>query len=257
MTAAYPQGATSPEEAARDRALDLGWRPIRPGTFTMGCAPSDRRCRPNEEPRHDVIISRPFEIMATEVTVGHFQAYSAATGYRMPRQPRWHGATHPVVNVTWEELRSFCGWAGGRLPTEAEWEYAARGGQSTVYPWGDEFDPDRANGYGRGGADRWAETAPVGAFPPNAFGLFDVVGNVWEWVHDWYAREYYEISSNQDPTGPDEGSERGLRGGSWDNEGENLRVSFRLKFSPVARYNLYIGGRCARDVAGRPAVRPG
>jgi formylglycine-generating enzyme required for sulfatase activity len=214
----------------------------------MGCTPADERCRRNEQPRRTTTLSRGFAIMATEVTVGAFRRYAAATKRRLPRQPAWHTDEHPVVNVTWEDVRDFCAWAGGRLPTEAEWEYAARAGSETVYPWGDAFDTNRANGLGQAGADRWRETAPVRSFPPNANGLFDVVGNVWEWVNDWYWDATYAELPGEDPAGPAEGTERVLRGGSWDNEPPDLRVAFRIKLPQTARVNLYAGGRCARDL---------
>jgi formylglycine-generating enzyme required for sulfatase activity len=157
------------------------------------------------------------------------------------------GDDFPLVNVTWEEMRDFCAWSGGRLPTEAEWEYAARAGGSAVYPWGDRFDPNQANGLGVAGADSWKETAPVGSFPPNGYGLFDMTGNVWEWVADWYWRRYYALSPDLDPIWSKEGTERVMRGGSWDSTPPGLRASFRFRRSPTGRYNLYIGGRCARD----------
>jgi formylglycine-generating enzyme required for sulfatase activity len=191
-------------------------------------------------------------MLATEVTVGQFARYSAATAQPIPRQPDWNPETHPVVNVTWAEASAFCTWAGGRLPTEAEWEYAARGGEDAeLYPWGPEFDPNMANGTGRQGRDQWDATAPGGSFPPNGFGLFDMIGNVWEWTADWYAEDYYAQAPVDNPTGPPSGLNRVIRGGSWDSEAPRLVVSFRWSLLATGRYNLYVGFRCARD-ARRP-----
>ncbi len=220
----------------------------------MGCADADPACRASAQPRHTVTITRLFSMMTTEVTVTQFRRYADATGSRMPRQPGWNERDHPVVNVMWGELRDFCRWVGGRLPTEAEWEYAARAGHHYTYPWGDQFYPapgvlagGGANAIMRVGRDIWRETAPVGSFPPNGYGLYDMTGNVWEWVHDWYWARAYAASPAEDPRGAAEGTERVLRGGGWDNHPANLRVSLRLSRSPTGRHNLYYGGRCARD----------
>ena len=224
------------------------WRQIPAGVFQMGCVPGDPDCRPNERPRHQVTLTRAFELMETEVTVRQFQAWAAAQSVRAPRQPAWNGGDHPVVNVTWEEMRGFCEGIGARLPTEAEWELAARGGvDGTIYPWGPTFDPGRANGIGRAAADAWVRTSPVASFPPSAFGLRDMIGNVWEWVADWYSPPYFQRARPADPAGPRNGRFRALRGGSWDNTPEHLRTSFRFRLPPAGRYPLYIGGRCARD----------
>ena len=227
------------------------WVRVPAGTFEMGCVAGDRECRPYEAPRHTVTLTRPYELMATEVTVGQFRAHARAMGGRPPRQPAWNRADdRPVVNVTWTEMRDFCGWAGGRVPTEAEWERAARGGHDgSIYPWGSEYDPARLNALGHGDLDAWRWTAPVASYPPNAYGLHDMAGNVWEWVADWFWARYYANAPERDPAWLSEGRDRVLRGGSWDSEPPNLRVSFRFRLSPTGRHALYIGGRCARDAA--------
>ena len=227
----------------------IEWVRIPAGTFRMGCVPEDERCRPNESPRHSVTLSRPYDLMSTEITVGQFRAFAAATGGVVPRQPSWNRVdAHPVVNVTWEEIGEFCAWAGGRLPIEAEWERAARGEHDgQIYPWGQEFDMSRLNGLGHGEDDPWRWTAPVGSYTPNSFGLYDMLGNVWEWVTDRYWNRYYEVSPAQDPLFLDQGRYRVLRGGSWDNEPLRLRLSFRFRLAPTGRYGFYVGGRCARD----------
>ncbi len=187
--------------------------------------------------------------MSTEITVGQFRAFAAATGRVVPRQPSWNRVdAHPVVNVTWQEIGEFCAWAGGRLPIEAEWERAARGGHDgQIYPWGQEFDMSQLNGLDYGEDDPWRWTAPVGSYPPNSFGLHDMLGNVWEWVTDRYWDRYYEVSPAQDPLFLDQGTYRVLRGGSWDSEPPRLRLSFRFRLVPTGRYGFYVGGRCARD----------
>ena len=141
-----------------------------------------------------------FDLMATEVTVGQYAAFvrrrPATRARPVPDYPQ--APDHPAVHVTWHDAAAFCDWAGGRLPTEAEWEYAARAGHDgRVYWWGDELTRDYAN-FGTpeccsgatGGADAWLNTAPVGSFPPNDFGLHDMTGNVWEWVDGWITVRY-------------------------------------------------------------------
>lgn len=132
---------------------------------------------------------------------------------------------HPVVHVSWFDAQAYCTWSGRRLPTEAEWEYASRGGVDGLrFPWGDELtdgDQDWLCNIWQGtfpgedaGADGWRGTAPVRSFPPNGFGLYETVGNVWEWCADWWSPDYYRSSPRLDPTGPATGSHRVMRGGS-------------------------------------------
>ncbi len=131
---------------------------------------------------------------------------------------------HPVVHVSWNDARAYCVWSGTRLPTEAEWEYAARGGATTSFPWGDELEPDgehRMNVFQgefpiqNTGADGYFGTAPVGAFLPNAFGLYNMTGNVWEWCADWYDPGCYATAPRKNPSGPSAGTRRVIRGGSY------------------------------------------
>ena len=167
---------------------------------------------------------------------------------------------HPVVNVSWNDANAMARWMGAqagtrcRLPTEAEWEYAARAGTRTRYPAGDDpavllasantFDQSSAAHWPRwraqagAGSDGYAFTAPVGRFAPNAFGLRDMIGNVWEWVADWYGEDYYAHSPVDDPQGPAEGAVRVRRGGSWHTWPLYARVAFRNWNSPQTRYVL-------------------
>ena len=217
------------------------------GVFEMGCVPSDDTCSGNENPRHTVQITKDFWIGRTEVTVGAYEGFAKATSREMPEAPdfnsSWGNKNHPINRVTWDEAKAYCSWIGGRLPTEAEWEYAARGGEEGLkYPRGDEISYKGAN-YGanvRG-------TSAVDSYPANGFGLRDMAGNVWEWVGDWYEEDYYKNSPTADPQGPASGAGRVLRGGSWNGDPQVLRASVRNGYQPGFRGNL-IGFRCVREV---------
>ena len=234
----------------RERLTRLDWVRIPAGTFQMGCVPGDLECSPDETPRHTVTVGTPFLMMIMPVTVAEYRRFARATGHEMrSATPDVQGDDHPVVDVTWADAVAYCTWAGGRLPTEAEWEYAARGGRDGLkYPWGDSISHDNANFKGTGGRDRWESTSPVGSFEANGFGLFDMAGNVWEWCADLYGDKYYASSPATDPPGPSSGSSRVLRGGSWEFGPGFLRISLRGWIGPSGGVNSG-GFRCVRSPA--------
>ena len=233
--------------------VELPWVTIPAGSFQMGCAPNDAACLDSERPRHEVTLST-FDLMATEVTVGQYAAFVAATGYDRPETPDFpQESDHPVVHLTWQAAAAFCDWAGGRLPTEAEWEYAARAGHDgRLYWWGNALTRDYAN-FGdvdccrgaTGGADAWVNTAPVGSFPANDFGFHDMTGNVWEWVNGWITVAYPD-GPLTDPPPAETGYLRVMRGASWLNFPNVLRLSVRLPFAGDG-HTSNVGARCARD----------
>jgi len=231
-----PLAPSSPPRAAR-----LVWRDIPSGDSWMGCVPGDARCDDAEKPRLRTTFARPFQILDREVSADDFRAFAAASSRPTPRQPEWYAdGTHPVVNVTWDEAQAYCAWAGGRLPTEAEWEHAARGGlDGKLFPWGDEFT-GQANARHNLPSEQFDFTAPVATFPPNAFGLHDMAGNVWEWTASEFTLTHASEAGN--------GSYdlRTIKGGGWDNQISRIRVSERAALSRSGRHNLYVGFRCVR-----------
>jgi formylglycine-generating enzyme required for sulfatase activity len=231
---------------------DYVWIPA--GGFTMGCTEGDTKCKPNEEPPHSVEISKGFWMGAKEVTVREYMRYIQQQHKRKPQAPsqnrNWNNADFPIVEVTWLDAAGFCAWAGGRLPTEAEWEYAARANTKTIYPWGNEIDRNKARynhtllGNAKGD-DLWGDLAPVGQYKPNAWGLLDVVGNVLEWCSDWY-QKLYDPSPAVDPKGPQTGTGRVLRSGSFHDSELDVRLSSRASLRPGEHQNN-VGFRCALD----------
>ncbi len=260
------------------------------GTFAMG---TDRGL-PFEGPVHRVTV-HAFWMDRCEVTNREFARFVAATGYRTESEKQgWSGvfapaakewvptkgadwrhpdgpasslagrADQPVVHVSWDDAAAYAAWAGKRLPTEAEFEWAARGGRAGAeYAWGDTLHPggaQMANTWqGRfpehdTGTDGYPRIAPVGRFPPNGYGLLDVTGNVWEWTSDWFSEEYFGTAEGAvDPRGPASGTEKAIRGGSWlcsANYCTGYRVAARQHTPRDSALNN-LGFRCVRGAAGR------
>ena len=271
--------------AHADVSVPSGMVRIPAGTFRMGT----RDGPSHETPVHEVEI-QSFFMDRTEVTVGDFAQFVEITGYKTEAESigwsgvfdhderRWgpvKGATwrypdgpahapasasEPVTQVSWNDAQAYAKWADKRLPTEAEWEYAARGGvDQSPYVWGRELRPGGhpvANWWQGSfpeqdtGEDGFRGRAPVGRFEPNGFGLVDVTGNVWEWCADWYSERYYEQSPRLRPSGPATGSERVMRGGSWmcsENYCTNYRPGARSHATPDTGLNN-TGFRLVRDI---------
>lgn len=218
------------------------------GEFWMGCNDKvDRQCRNDEKPGRRVYLDA-FYIDRFEVTNSQYERFMK--GASQPAPPFWNskhlnGAAQPVVAVSWSEAEAYCRWAGKRLPTEAEWEKAARGTDGNRYPWGDDLDSTKAN-YASKKAQR---TVAVGSYAAGAspYGVHDMAGNVHEWVADWYANDYYKRAASNNPKGPDSGQRRVLRGGGWDSSAEYVRSSRRDQFDPESRSSIS-GFRCVQDV---------
>lgn len=213
------------------------------GCFVMG----SNEAYAASKPAHRVYLSA-YVIDRFEVTHQEYAEYVEATG-NYPRA--WQGnlpampANQPVTGILWDEAHQYCSWRGMRLPTEAEWEKAARGAAALFYPWGNKWDADLANTQESGiGAPVEVDAYPGGQSP---YGLFNMVGNVQEWVSDYYDPEYYEFSPSWDPRGPDRVLDHVLRGGSWDSPREHANAIFRNSSHSVLP-NERVGFRCARSI---------
>jgi formylglycine-generating enzyme required for sulfatase activity len=245
---------------------------IPPGTYWMGrstffmvdAVGYFERDRQDDYPAHKVDLPA-FYIDKYEVTNEDYARLLAA---KQQVKAPWHWAAgkiprsqerFPVYNVTWDEATTYCQWAGKRLPTEAEWEKAARGGlERKKFVWGDHgggavvFEGAVVPGSEGGDAAPMARTSSespvaVGSYAPNGYGLYDMAGNVWEWVNDWYERNYYSISPALNPRGPEKGVYKVMRGGGWsDSDDRWMMPSFRNYTDPVQRA-MTIGFRCARS----------
>lgn len=219
------------------------------GEFVMGSSATS-----DERPAHRVDLDA-YYIDTFEVTISRYAKFlEAVTTQQAPHQ--WNtvklteDGDRPIIGVNWSDADAYCRWTEKRLPTEAEWEKAARGTDGRKYPWGDE-DPreDMAN-FGRCcGWSGFGLLAVVGTYKAgkSPYGVFDLAGNVWEWIADWYDPHYYKTSPDRNPTGPSSGRDKVMRGGSWSNRAGDLRASTRDKVSPTYR-NFSIGFRCAATV---------
>lgn len=217
------------------------------GEFAMG---SDRG-QDDEQPVHRVSV-KAFYLDTQEVTVARYAEFLVSQRPDLPF--KWNEATSgshenkPVVGVNWYDARDYCRWVGRRLPTEAEWELAARGTEGRTYPWGDAH-PTRS--HANAGQTTWRgydTVTNVGRFElgKTPDGVYDLAGNLWEWVADWYDPTYYQFSPRENPSGPRSGPLRGLRGGAWNNDAQAIRSANRAGYAPDSRRND-VGFRCAKD----------
>jgi len=211
------------------------------GEFTMG---SGSAIRP--------VTVDAFYMDKYEVTAARYGKFLKAT---MRKEPdNWpavkfpQDADRPVTGVDWEDASAYCRWAGKRLPTEVEWEKAARGTDGRLYPWGNDPPNPRLANYQQERSSSGGGPAAVGSYKEgkSPYGLYDMAGNVWEWVADWYDEDYYRHGPNRNPPGPERGDEKVIRGGSWDFQAQALLAVSRLSYAPTMRAG-FIGFRCAQD----------
>lgn len=225
------------------------------GSFTMGDDPNDPERDRDASPQHRVSI-RSFAAGKFEVTFAEWDACVAAGGCggHRPDDRGWGRGSRPVINVSWDDAKQYVGWLSRRtgktyrLLAEAEWEYAARAGTTTAYPWGGQASNEYANYFGLEGRDEWdTQTAPVGQFPSNRFGLFDMHGNVWEWGEDCFNKSYNGAPSDGRGWTAGDCSLRVIRGGSWGSNPRLLRSATRLRNNPSLRSGV-LGFRVARHI---------
>ena len=216
------------------------------GEFTMGS--DEYGTATDERPPHRVSLSA-FYLDKYEVTFDLYDRFCEATGRTKPSDNGWGRGSRPVINVSWDDATAYAAHYGKRLPTEAEWEYACRAGGTGRWCFGS--DERQLGEYAWYNANSGSQTHPVGEKRANAWGLYDMHGNVWEWCADWYAN-HYAASPVQDPTGAVSGQYRVLRGGSWNYDASWCRSAYRFGDDTGNRYFSYAGGfRCASS----PAVR--
>jgi formylglycine-generating enzyme required for sulfatase activity len=238
--------AAQPGQVQVDPRTGIAFIHIPAGEFDMGSETGDS----GEKPVHRVRISKPFLLGKYQVTNQEYQRFLEANPKVQPpgywSSSQFNDPQQPVVGVSWEDAQVFCQWAGGRRPTEGEWEYACRAGSKGRYCFGD--DEAKLGDYAWYGPNSGSKTHPVGQKKPNAWGLYDVHGNVWEWCQDWFGN--YPKGPVIDPTGPEKGDWRVLRGGSWNVDlPAYLSSSYRDFFPPGSRDDYY-GFRCVVGVVG-------
>jgi sulfatase modifying factor 1 len=231
------------------------------GEFLMGSANTDKYATYDEKPQRKVYLDA-YYIYKMEVTVAQYRKFCAATGRTMPDAPigGWKD-DHPINRVNWSEAKAYADWAGVTLPTEAQWEKAARGTDGRIYPWGNEWDKTKCANWTNGGDPEKTSTSfPVGSFPMGAspYGVMDMAGNAWEWCNDWYSDDYYTTAPTKNPTGPEKGQRHLVRGGSgcglgslicdWDFRGQ-YRCATRYEIIIFKDYpNNFYGFRCVSNI---------
>lgn len=216
------------------------------GEFMMGSTVEDLNRDEDEEPSHTVYLEA-YWIDKTEVTNAMFGMCIASKNCQPPAQSKYYQvevyANHPIIGVSWEQANAYCAWAGRRLPTEAEWEKAARGMDGRMYPWGNDLpNADLANFN-----QMFDETQPVGSYPKGAspYGVLDMAGNAWEWVADGYSPDFYSTSPFENPLNESPINQRVLRGGNWNSNVEGIRSANRFWAFP--NRNDIDGFRCAKS----------
>ncbi|MCP5065886.1 MAG: formylglycine-generating enzyme family protein, partial [bacterium] len=230
---------TAPDEVRETLEYELNKDPtvsfvlVPGGMYTMGAPDSDARALDSERPLRTIRVDR-FLLTKAEITWKQYLKYVKTTGATLDegRRPSEEAYNHPVTGLTWEEASKYCEWAGGRLPREAEWEYAARAGvKENAFTWGRDWLTDKANV--RGGPGRLVTVNTSGE--PNAFGIYDVLGNAAEWCWDWYGADYYASTTGlqPNPRGPRDGTERVVRGGDFEGGPDEVRLSARRGVKPA------------------------
>jgi formylglycine-generating enzyme required for sulfatase activity len=248
-----PVPPTTPAIESITNTIGMTLNKIPAGTFMMG-SPEGETGRKDDEPQHKVTISKPFYMQTTEVTQEQWTAVMGTEPWKGKPYVK-EGPNNAATYVSWNDADAYCKTLSEkegktyRLPTEAEWEYACRAGTQTTWNFGDDekvlgdYAWYRGNAYDIG--EQYAHQ--VGLKKPNAFGLYDTHGNVWEWCHDYYEEDYYQQSPTNDPQGPESGFSRVLRGGSWDYSTRNSRSSFR-NWYPTGNRNYDYGFRLVREL---------
>ncbi len=244
-----PTDAPLPEPGVAEPVVAEDMVLIPAGRFELGTTSGGFDERPTRTINLDA-----YWIDRHEVTQHHYAQFVAATGHRKAAPPsryaknisKMTGENQPIMYVSWEDAEAYCRWKGKRLPTEAEWEKAMRGADGRLWPWGNQPDMLAAN-WGSV-KDGYEGTAPVGSFPRDVspFGVADGAGNIMEWVGDWYGEQAYRAAPERNPTGPEHGVYRVLRGGGYTTTGHDIRITSRSKMVPDFRDET-IGFRCARS----------
>ena len=235
-----------PAGAGQASGQEMSMAMVPAGEFIMG----SQEGAADEQPAHRVYVDT-FLMDKYEVSVGQYAKYLEATSLDAP--PDWNimnqpqHQKRPVVNIDWADAAMYCKWAGKRLPTEAEWEKAARGTDGRTYPWGNELPTRLHANFGKMEWNNHAALVPVGKLEDgkSPYGIYDMAGNVWEWVNDWYEQDYYKNSPSQNPTGPSSAQLKVLRGGSWSDNMDNLRSANPYIYEPMSQYHN-VGFRCAK-----------